>query len=103
MPWIDNTPPQPVTKFKRKGKKVKWEVAPAQNEMDRPVKFLIYVNLPGQLLNTEDPGNFIPLISGNEYQFERFNKKKKKYEVRISVLDRLNNESVLSKPVIVKL
>ena len=34
---------------------------------------------------------------------EMFNKKKKKYEVRVSVLDRLHNESKISKSVIVKL
>ena len=39
----------------------------------------------------------------SKFRFERINQKRKKYEVRISVLDRLNNESWLSAPEIIRL
>jgi hypothetical protein len=59
----------------------------------------------GETLNPENP-EFIHVIldkSLDKYKFVRINKKRKKYEVRISVLDRLNNESWLSPPEKIKL
>ena len=103
MPWIDDTPPNPVSKIKKSGKKVKWKIPTSENEMDRAARFLIYFTEKGSELNTETPDSFIELLEGNKYKFERINKKRKKYEIRISVLDRLNNESALSKPVVIKL
>ncbi len=102
MPWLDSIPPQPVRKIRKNGKKVKWKVPPALNEMDEPTRFFIYFNekVPS---GTEPPETFIVLLKGDKYKFERRNKRKKKYEVRISVLDRLNNESKPSKPIILKL
>ncbi len=102
MPWIDNIPPQPVSKIKKNGRKVKWKVLQTENEMDKPKCFLIYFNEKGTRLNTGNTDSFITILNGDEYKFERINPKKKKYEVRVSVLDRLDNESQLSKPVIVK-
>jgi uncharacterized lipoprotein YddW (UPF0748 family) len=103
MPWLDSIPPQPVAKIKKRGKKIKWEIYPAKYEMDKPARFLIYVNEKGTPPDTENPDSFITLLKGDEYEFERINRKKKKYEVRISVLDRLSNESGPSKPVVLKL
>jgi hypothetical protein len=57
------------------------------------------------MLNPENP-RFIHVIlneQNEKFKFERINPKRKKYEVRISVLDRLNNESWLSPPVSIKL
>ncbi|MCK5538623.1 MAG: family 10 glycosylhydrolase [Bacteroidales bacterium] len=103
MKWIDNTPPQKVVKFKKRGKKIKWKVDEFLNEMDKPKQFVIYINEQGLKFNSEN-SNYIYKITGNkEFKFSKFNKKKKKYEVRVSVLDRLHNESEISKPVILKL
>ncbi|NOR75512.1 MAG: family 10 glycosylhydrolase [Draconibacterium sp.] len=103
MKWIDNTPPQKVVKFKKRGKKIKWKVDEFINEMDKPKQFVIYLNEQGTRFNSEN-SNYIYKITGNkEFKFSKFNKKKKKYEVRVSVLDRLRNESEISKPVILKL
>ncbi|QGY45025.1 family 10 glycosylhydrolase [Maribellus comscasis] len=103
MPWLDSIPPQPVVKIKKRGKKIKWEVCDAEDEMNTPARVLIYINEKGTNLDIDDPNSFISILKGDEYQFERLNRKKKKYEVRISLLDRLNNESERSKPVVLKL
>ncbi|MCY1720601.1 family 10 glycosylhydrolase [Prolixibacteraceae bacterium Z1-6] len=103
MPWIDNTPPQPISKLKRSGKKVKWQTFPATSEMDKPWQYVVYINEAGQTFNPEESGFIYDIAKLKELKFKRLNKKKKKYEVRISVLDRLNNESTMSQPVILKL
>jgi uncharacterized lipoprotein YddW (UPF0748 family) len=106
MPWIDNQPPQPVSEFeKRWWKGVKWETAETKNEMDKPWRYVIYLNEAGAKFNSENPEFIFTIIPANDdkFKFSRINKKKKRYEVRISALDRLNNESELSEPVILKL
>jgi len=103
MKWIDNSPPPPVIKFKKSGKKVKWKVVETKNEMDNPNRFVIYLNNQGAHFDKEN-SKFIHILTSNkEFKFQRINKKKKKYVVRVSVLDRLNNESELSSPLIIKL
>ena len=103
MEWLDNTPPQALSKIRKSGKKVKWKVINTSIELDKPKQFVIYLNEVGTEFNLEN-GNFIhEIIREKKFKFLKRNKKRKKYEVRISVLDRLNNESELSKPVILKL
>ena len=80
MPWLDSIPPSPVFKIKKRGKKVKWEVLPIDNEQDRPARFLLYFNETGTILNKENPGSFITILNGDEFKFDRMNRKKKKYE-----------------------
>ena len=53
--------------------------------------------------DAENPLNIWGIVKESEIKFEKINKRKKKYEIRISVLDQLNNESKLSDPVILKL
>ncbi len=103
MKWIDNLPPQPVSKFKKSGKKVKWKVVETTNEMDKPNQFVIYLNSQGAHFDAENSEFIYKLTNNKEFKFPKINKKKKKYEVRVSVLDRLSNESELSSPLIIKL
>jgi len=103
MPWIDNRPPQAVVKVKGGGKKVKWKTADVTNEMDKPWQFVVYLNEVGKHFNPDTSEQIFTITRDQELKFERINKKKKKYEVRISVLDRLNNESKISKPAEIKL
>ena len=103
MKWIDNTTPQPVKKIRKRGKKVKWKTEIAQRVMDKPNLFVIYGNEVGTEFDTNNYNHFWGIVKANELKFAKFNKKKKKYEVRISVLDRLNNESTVSKSVKLKL
>ena len=103
MIWLDSILPQPVSKVKKSGKKVKWEVVETDLEMDRPNQFVIYLNEAGTEFNLEDAENIHVILKNKEFKFSKINKKKKQYEVRVSILDRLNNESELSEPVILKL
>jgi hypothetical protein len=105
MPWLDNQPPLPVAKISKWGRRVRWKVEETENESDKPNRFILYINEAGEKLNPGNP-KFIHVILGddkNKFRFERINPRRKKYEVRVSVLDRLNNESMLSEPVILKL
>ena len=103
MKWIDNTPPQPLKKIRKRGKKVKWKTENAERIMDKPNLFVVYGNEVGTAFNANNYNNFWGVVKENELKFAPFNAKKKKYEVRISVLDRLNNESTVSKSVKLKL
>jgi uncharacterized lipoprotein YddW (UPF0748 family) len=105
MPWLDHQPPHPVAKFKQRGRTVKWKVRETEFELDIPYRFILYLNEEGEKLNPEN-SEFIHVILNKDvdkFKFERINQKRKKYEVRISVLDRLNNESWLSPPEIIRL
>jgi uncharacterized lipoprotein YddW (UPF0748 family) len=105
MPWLSTTAPQPVVRFRKSGKNVKWKVREPGHELERPRQFIIYLNPKGQPLNPEDPAyiHVMPGKDAREFRFDRLNRKREKYEVRISVLNRLNNESWLSAPVKIKL
>ncbi|WP_340111637.1 glycoside hydrolase family 10 protein [Maribellus mangrovi] len=103
MPWLDNTPPAPISALKKRGRKIKWESTETQNELDKAWQYVVYLNQVGESFDPED-GTFIYAIQKDqEIKLERLNKKRKKYEVRVSVLDRLNNESKISVPVVLKL
>ncbi len=105
MPWLCDTHPQPVARLRKTGKTIKWKVKNTENELEKPRGFVIYIYKNGQLLDPENP-EFIHKIAGKnetKFKFQRINSKREKYEVRISVLNRLNNESWLSPPVSVKL
>ncbi len=103
MKWIDNTAPQSVRKISKWGKKVKWKTDKTENVMDKPNLYVIYGNEAGTEFNTENPACFWGIVKSTDLKFAPFNDKKKKYEIRVSVLDRLNNESLPSKPVKLKL
>lgn len=103
MTWIDNAPPKPVKKIKKSGKRVKWKVEETDIEMDKAKQFIIYFNEKGKKFTPKTSEYILKITSEKEIRFSKQNKKKKKYEVRVSVLDRLHNESKISTPVIVKL
>ena len=103
MNWIDGTPPQPVKKIKKSGRKVKWKIHETTNEMDKAKQFIVYLNEVGAPFNQKTSANIYTISRTKEIEFEKINKKKKKYEVRVAVLDRTNNESNVSKPVVIKL
>jgi uncharacterized lipoprotein YddW (UPF0748 family) len=103
MKWLDDTNPKPVVKFKKSGRKIKWKTIENLEEMDRPNLFVVYINELGEKFNSEKADFLITPANHQKIKLARINPKKRKYEVRISVLDRLNNESDISKPVVVKL
>lgn len=103
MPWLDNKAPQPLVKIKKWGKKIKWIPADSQIEMDKAWIYMLYLNEVGEKFDPNNSKFIYTLTKGQEIKFNRINRKKKKYELRISVLDRLSNESQLSVPIKIKL
>ncbi|HKI89190.1 MAG TPA: hypothetical protein VKA38_09190, partial [Draconibacterium sp.] len=103
MPWLDSIPPQKVIKFRQHGKRIKWKTIETDNEMDKPNRFIIYLNEKDTPCDAANPDFIYRVQKGTKFKFPRINRKKKKYEVHVSALDRLNDESKLSKSVIVKL
>jgi uncharacterized lipoprotein YddW (UPF0748 family) len=100
MKWIDSIPPPVPGKPGKWFKRIHWKVPEKRNETDKPVRFAIYLNKEGTPPNTD---TIFAVCSKTIYQFKRMNRKRKRYEVRISALDRLNNESKTTKPIILKL
>ena len=103
MVWIDDVPPKAITRLKKSGKKIHWETENTAIEFDKPRNFIIYLNEVGEKFEPINSRFIYQIVTEKTVEFQRINKRKKKYEVRISVLDRLNNESMFSQPVILKL
>lgn len=103
MPWIDNEAPEPLVKIKKSGRKLKWTPTETQNEMDKAWNYVLYLNQKGEEFDPNSAKYIYTITKDQELKFERINRKKKKYELRISVLDRLSNESQLSEPITIKL
>lgn len=104
MNWIDHSPPKPVVRFKKGwGRKIKWRISEVSDEMDKSRQFVIYLNETGKPFDQGEAENIEAIVKGDRFKFSRINKKKRKYEVRVSVLDRLHNESKISGPLTVKL
>ena len=103
MPWLPVNPPPAPIKVKVSGRKVHWQsgnAAPSVNDRER---YLIYLNEAGQPFDPLNPAFIVQYTHLKAVQFNRKSGKKKEYEVRISALDRVNNESSLTEPIIIKL
>lgn len=103
MPWIDEEKPQPVVKIKRRGKKIKWQPSETTDNMNMEWQYVVYLTEKGQPADTETAKNIYSITPKKKIKFKKRNKKKKEYDVRVSVLDRCNNESTLSESVEIKL
>ena len=104
MPWIDNKPPDPPLHFRKRGHKLKWKEAKAQSEMDKAVCYLVYINPVGQKFNATNSENIFTITRNKSIVFKPNTRKlQRKYELRISALDRLHNESEISKMKVIKL
>lgn len=104
MPWIDNKAPGQPRHFRKRGHKLKWKPASAENEMDKTVAYLVYMNRVGQHFDANNPENIFTILSDKSIVFKSNTRKlQRKYEIRISALDRLHNESEISKVKVIKL
>ncbi len=104
MPWIDKTAPEPPIHFKKRGHKLKWKSVVAQNEMDKTSGYLVYLNPVGQQFDAKKPENIFTITKNKSIVFKPNSRKlQRKYEIRISALDRLQNESEISKMKVIKL
>jgi hypothetical protein len=104
MPWIDNRAPESPQQFRKRGHKLKWKTGITGNEMDKPFGFVVYLNLVGQKFDAKNPENIFTITQDKSIVFKPNSRKlRRKYEVRISALDRLHNESEISKVKVIKI
>ena len=104
MPWIDNKAPGKPLRFRKRGHKLKWEPAKAEKEMDKTVGYLVYLNLVGKKMDAKNPENIFTITRDESIVFKPNTRKlRQKYEIRIAALDRLHNESEISKVKVIKL
>ena len=104
MPWIDNRPPAPPLRFRKRGHKLKWNVDQPINEMDKTVGYVVYLNPIGQQFDAKNSDNIFTITPNKMMVFKpNSHKLRRKYEIRISALDRLHNESAVSKVKAIKL
>jgi uncharacterized lipoprotein YddW (UPF0748 family) len=97
MPWIDSVAPEAPIRLHSSGKKIRWKV---QKKAEVPIKFGIYISEKGAKPNLE---RIYELTTADNYRFEPVNRKRKKYQVWVTAVDRLSNESQLAGPVQIKL
>ncbi len=104
MPWIDNKAPEVPKRFRKRGNKLKWKTSKTDNEMEKAVRFVVYLNPVGQKFEINNSENIFTITRDKSIVFKPNSRKlQRKYEVRISALDRLHNESELSKVKVIKL
>ena len=104
MPWIDNKTPEAPTHFKKRGHKLKWKSVEPENEMDKAVNYLVYLNPVGKQFDVRNPENIFTITKHKSIVFKPNSRKlQRKYEIRISAVDRLHNESEISKVKVIKL
>ncbi len=104
MPWIDSKAPDKPKRFKKSGTTLKWKKDKAKNETDKVRNYIVYMVPEGTKFNPDDPSQIFTLTPDNRIVFKpNAKKQRRKYEFRISALDRLHNESAVSKPKTLKL
>jgi uncharacterized lipoprotein YddW (UPF0748 family) len=104
MDWIDSKPPLTPTRFRKKGRKLKWESTATENELDKVKSYIVYLTPEGKAFDPNIPENIFTITPETSIRFKPNSRKlRRKYEIRISALDRLNNESTTTKMKVLKL
>jgi len=104
MPWIDNKAPESPARFRKRRNKLTWESTNAKNEMDKVTGYLVYLNPVGKSFDANNPENIFTITHDTKIVFKpNVRKLRRKYEIRVSALDRLHNESKLTKVKVIKL
>lgn len=104
MPWIDNKPPTEPVHLRKRHHKLKWKTVKTKNEMDKPVSFVVYMNPAGQQFDANNPENIFTITRDQVIHFKPNSRKlRRNYEFRVSALDRLHNESDVTKSKVIKL
>lgn len=98
MPWIDELAPAAPFNLSQEGGILHWDVHESGDEMERARFFVLYRYEPGENSKLKRAENIV-LVSGEPYVI--FSEGIKAGVYRVSALDRLNNESQLSDPLII--
>jgi uncharacterized lipoprotein YddW (UPF0748 family) len=97
MPWIDKQAPLPPVNLTLNGTTLTWNANEAFNEFDKARFFVVYYFPKNQTKQVKD-GRYI-IYSTGELKYT-FDKLPSGGVIRVSSLDRLNNESPLSDPIV---
>jgi len=103
MPWLDDTPPPEVKRLRKSWGKIRWEKPEVEDEMNKPKQFVVYLNEKDKPFDIYNPEFIYEITREEKIKIERINRKRKKYEVRVTTLDRLNNESLPGNSIIIRL
>lgn len=99
MPWIDPQAPSCPTGLRMEGNALVWDTAPSAAEMDRSRFFAVYRFDRLENTRAKNVHNLLELTGENRITFKNG---VPDGIYRVSALDRLNNESMLSDPLEVK-
>jgi len=98
MKWIDANPPACPLDICREGNTIKWKAASAESEFDM-ARFYVVYRFDKDERALKNPGKIIT-VTGEEFLDFREDIPEGIY--RISALDRINNESQLSAPLVIE-
>ena len=99
MYWIDNIAPMAPTDLEINGNKLSWKEPESDTEMNKAKFYVIYKYSSVQTRYLKNVENIIDITGETEYLLQP---KETKGIYRIASLDRLNNESQLSKIIAIK-
>lgn len=99
MPWIDQIAPAPPVGIKTQESIIEWESPVEADEMERAQFYVIYYYAQNDNSSLKKPENIVGVVGENRFYSPS---KLKKGTYRIAALDRLNNESQLSEPLIIQ-
>ena len=102
MKWIDNKAPDKPGRVRKRGMEIRWKADKTKNELDRPVRFIVYKNKEGETFDPNDPRSILLITQAKKIKLKKGDGEAERYLFRVSALDRLNNESKISKPVKMK-
>lgn len=104
MPWIDDVAPAAPLNLVLKGNTLTWDAGEStiegsmENEMDRSRFFVVYRYEPGEGRLLKSVNNMLRVVGENRFVCEE---KIQTGVYRVSAVDRLNNESQLSDPLVI--
>ncbi len=96
--WMKVIKPNPPVKVSVSGRKIKWESPIANSPVALPTRYIVYLNESGKSFNPENPDHITEYTDETRVELPRKGKKRKPHEVRVSTLDRYNNESQPTNP-----
>ena len=95
-PWLQSEGPESIVSLKANGRQLTWDAPTLRNAASDAVRFVIYRFDNDKAFDLEDSDNIVAVTGENSYVVT-----KPGYYI-VTALDRVNNESTPSEPVIIK-
>ncbi len=99
---LDSTGPVVPYRLRKSGRKLKWKVEEVDDPMSEAISYVIYRNSIEEILNPELASSIYLVTRDMKTRISKDEEESGEYEFRVSALDRFNNESKLTDPVILK-